>query len=268
MSEQEILTADQITEKIYDHNMAQFDRYDKTKGAKDAIRIYRRTFAGDMATLGREGNLAAGYPIGSVTPFIIDHTGSPVIYTACVAEHTKNAQDNGKASLMLRQVEKQHYIETGWRLTCIGDLIEVQKDERERVKASYLRHYPEIESYTKVHDFYFFRLNIVVARVIMGFGRISWVDADELAKPSTLSYEEESQIIEHMNNDHQSALKHYLKQMQVDVKEHQKAPRMVAVNQFGATIDYRHRLYFLEFKEEANDMRQIRKQLVNLAKVK
>lgn len=261
-----IVNGNELTEKIDDKNMPHFNRYSKERGTRDAQRIYRNMFAGDMSTLGHQDSRAKGYPFGSVTPFIIDYTGSPVIYTANVAEHTKNAFDNGKASLMMRQVERQHQIETGWRLTCAGDLIEVTGEDKDRVAETYFRFYPEAEEYGQVHDFYFFRLNIVVARVIMGFGKISWVEPQNLAIPSPFSREEETHIIDHMNDDHESAIKHYLRQLGVAVDDNLMPPRMVAVNQFGTTIDYHHHLYFIEYDEIANDTMAVRKQLVALAK--
>lgn len=260
------LPVEKPNEKIDDNNMPHFNRYTKERGTRDARRIYRTVFAGDMATLGREDSRTAGYPFGSVTPYIIDHTGSPVIFTANVAEHTKNAFANGKASLMMRQVERQHYIETGWRLTCAGDLTEVTGEDKDRVAEAYFRTYPEAEEYATVHDFYFFRLNIVAARVIMGFGKIAWVEPSDLAIPSPFSREEENRIIEHMNDDHQAAIAHYLHNLGVTVEDGKKPPKMVAVNQFGATIDYHHHLHFVEYDEVADNVGAVREQLVKLAK--
>ncbi len=254
------------SEKINDKNMPHFNRYSQERAIQDTRRVYRRVFAGDMATIGREDSRAAGYPIGSVTPFIIDHTGSPVIFTADVAEHTKNAFDNGKASLMMRQVERQHQIETGWRLTCIGDLEKLEGDDEQRVAESYFRFYPEADKYAGVHKFCFLRLNIAVARVIMGFGKISWIEAEDFVIPSPFTREEETRIIEHMNDDHQAALFTYLKSLRVEVDESLVAPRMVSVNQFGAVVDYHHHLYFVEFDEPAETVDQARQQLVKLAK--
>lgn len=256
----------QPQEKIDDNNMPHFSRYTKERGARDARRIYRSVFAGDMATLGREDSLAAGYPFGSVTPFIIDYTGSPVIFTADVAEHTKNAFANGKASLMMRQVSCQHHIETGWRLTCAGDLQALTGDDHDRVAESYFRYYPEAKGYASVHDFHFFRLNIAAARVIMGFGKISWIKAAELAIASPFTQDEERNMIDHMNDDHEAAIKHYLKRLGVSVDDALLPPRMVGISQFGAVVDYHHHLHFVEFDEPAHDVMQARQQLVKLAK--
>ncbi len=253
--------------KITDENQSGFSRYTKERATKDAQRVYRSTFAGDMATLGREGGRTEGYPFGSVTPFIIDHTGCPVVQMATMAEHTKNAYANGKASLLLRQVERQHNVNTGWRLAVSGDLTEINDtDDLERVAETYYRAYPEARDYTEVHDFRFFRLTIVAARVIMGFGKISWIEPEDLMIASPFNAAEETRVIKHMNDDHQDAIRHYLRKMGVEVKESTKSPFIVGLNQFGIVVDYFHHLYFVEYNEVANTMPEVKQQLVTMAR--
>lgn len=251
--------------KIDDNNMAAFNRYHKTDGERDAHRIYLNTFAGEMATISRNDSKSAGYPMGSVVPFMIDYTGNPIIYTANIAEHTKNARDNGKASILVRDIRKNHHIETGWRLVSMGDLQQIDDSEQSRISKGFFRHYPDAQVYASTHDFYFFRLNIKIARVIMGFGAIAWVDAAALCHASPFSETDEDGIINHMNDDHVDAMKHYLTQLGIDIKPKTKAPQMVAVNQFGVTLRYRKRLHFLAFTEIANDTTAVREQLVTLA---
>ncbi len=258
--------AKRTDEKITDGNRIKFSRYSKKRGIRDAQRIYRSVFAGDMATLGRADGRTAGYPFGSVTPFIIDHTGSPVIFAATLAEHTKNAYANGKASLLMRQVERQHHVKTGWRLTCSGDLREVGGADLERVAETYYRYYPEAIGYGKVHNFRFFRLHIVAARVIMGFGKISWVEPEDLVIPSPFTAAEENRVIQHMNDDHQEAIRHYLRNMGLTVKESTKSPFIVGLNQFGVIIDYFHHLYFVEYDTVANTTAEVKEQLIAMAR--
>ncbi len=253
--------------KITDENQKDLMRYSQERAIRDARRVYRSTFAGDMATLGREGTPTEGYPFGSVTPFIIDHTGCPVVQMAMLAEHTKNVYANGKASLLLRQVERQHNVNTGWRLAMSGDLTEIiDADDLERVAESYYRAYPEARDYAKVHDFRFFRLTIVAARVIMGFGKISWVEPKDLMIASPFNAAEETRVIKHMNDDHQDAIRHYLRKMGVEVKESPKSPFIVGLNQFGVVVDYFHHLYFVEFDEVANTVSEVKEKLVTMAK--
>lgn len=246
--------------------MDEMMRYGKEKSLADSRNIHLRAFAGDLATLGRPSSKVAGYPIGSVCPFVIDHTGQPVIYISDIAEHSRNALDNGKASIIVREIEKNHHIETGWRLTYVGDLIKVPEPEKERVANHYFRHYPTSKIYINVHGFEFWRLHVKAARVIMGFGKIAWVDAEALCLPSSLDENTEHSIIEHMNGGHLKAINHYLTTLGVTIEPNTKDPKMVGVNQFGVTLSYRKRLYFLPFEVEANDANAIREQLVKLAK--
>lgn len=254
-----------MTTKIDDNNLAAFDRYHKTTSERDAHRIYLSTFAGEMATISRSDSQSAGYPMGSVAPFIIDYTGNPVIYIAGIAEHTKNALDNGKASILVRDIRKNHQVENGWRLVSMGDLVKVNDSESPRVGKSFFRHYPNAKLYETTHDFHFFRLEVKIARVIMGFGAIAWVDAEALCQPSPFDEASEDGMIEHMNDDHVDAMQHYLTQLSVEIKPNAKPPQMVGVNQFGITIRYRKRLYFVAFAEAAHDAMAVRQQLVALA---
>ena len=43
----------------------------------------------------------AGYPFGSVTPFMLDHDCQPAILISSIAEHTKNIIYNPKVSLVV-----------------------------------------------------------------------------------------------------------------------------------------------------------------------
>ncbi len=256
----------QPREKITDENMAKHNRYGKEDGARDALKIYLSNFSGDLATISHKESPVADYPIGSVAPFVLDHTGHPVIFTASVAQHTKNAKENSKASILIREVEKNHQIETGWRLTCVGDLMPIPEADRERVAATYFRHYPNAELYQGTHDFNFYRLNVKMGRVILGFGRIAWVDAESLVHASPFDLETENRIIEHMNDDHAEALEKYLQLLHVELKPNAKAPTMVGINQFGATIKYRKHLHFVAFDEVVSDANGAREQLVKLAR--
>ncbi|MDG6882481.1 heme oxygenase, HugZ family [Phocoenobacter uteri] len=250
--------------KITDENMKQHNRY--SSGDVDAQNIYLTNFAGELSTISREESKSAGYPMGSVAPFVIDHTGCPVVYTAAVAERTKNILENPKASLFMREVNRNHRIETGWRLGVMGDLVEItDQADLMRVRNHYFRHYPRAKMYENFHEFKFYRLDVKIARVILGFGRIAWVEADVLKRASVFDEETELKIIEHMNKDHIEAMEKYLTQNSIKLQLG-VVPEMVAVNQFGVTISYHNRLHFIAFEEEALDAKMARVQLVKMAK--
>ena len=250
---------------IDDKNLSDFASYTTEQGLQDALKIYQSTFAGDLATIIRPGRELSGYPMGSVAPFMLDHTGCPVIFSARIAEHSKNAKNNSRASLLVRDISCNHRIETGWRLTIVGDLEEVTADERERVAKQYERFYPNSASYSKVHDFMFLRLRPKKLRLIKTFGQIKWLNVEEVAVASPFTEAQEDHIIGHMNEDHAAAIQHYMKVLNIE-NAATITPVMVGVNQFGATLRYGQHLVQLPFTEVSMTTEAVRKQLVALAK--
>ncbi|MDO5680484.1 MAG: DUF2470 domain-containing protein [Pelistega sp.] len=253
------------TEFINDGNLSRFDSYTTEQGLADALSIYQSSFAGDLATIVRPGRELEGYPMGSVVPFMLDHTGSPVILTANIAEHTKNAKKNSRASLLVRDVARNYAIETSWRLTIMGDLELVPDEDYERVSLRYNRFYPHANGYKKVHDFIFMRLAPKKLRLIKTFGQIKWLDVETIAVPTPFTQEQEEQIITHMNEDHQSAIAHYLQALGMTI-EHERSMMMVGVNQFGATLRHGLRLVHLPFTQVVTSVNDVRMQLIALAK--
>jgi heme iron utilization protein len=148
----------------------------------------------------------AGYPYGSVAPFVLDHDGQPLILISTIAEHTKNIIADCKVSLLVFSGAED--LQANARLTLIGEAEQTDKHDP-LLRARYLRYFPSAEQYFEAHDFYFYRVQIVQARYIAGFGRMSWIAGAELRSPRTPLIAQESGIIEHMNMDHQDNMKAY-----------------------------------------------------------
>jgi len=151
-----------------------------------------------------------GYPFGSVAPYCVDQQGRPVVYISTIAQHTKNILADPRVSLT---VVENHGAADGdvqahGRLTYIADARPAAKDESD-LHDRYFRYFPSARQYQQTHDFGFFRLEPVRIRFIGGFGRIYWVEADEIAIPNPFSPAQESRIIQHMNHDHGDAIRHY-----------------------------------------------------------
>jgi heme iron utilization protein len=148
----------------------------------------------------------AGYPYGSVAPLVLDHDGQPLILISTIAEHTKNIIADCKVSLLVFSGAED--LQANARLTLIGEAEQTDKHDP-LLRARYLRYFPSAEQYFEAHDFYFYRVQIVQARYIAGFGRMSWIAGAELRSPRTPLIAQESGIIEHMNMDHQDNMKAY-----------------------------------------------------------
>jgi len=167
-----------------------------------------------------------GFPFGSVTPFVLDHQGHPIILISTLAEHTKNIHADAKVSLLVfAQAED---LQANARLTVLGEASLIDKDTA--LKARYLRYFPQAASYFDMHDFAFYRIEIAHIRYIGGFGKIAWIDKDQLRVPENSLAVQESGIVDHMNADHAENLLAYARHFHhVDGRE----ANMLGIDCFG-----------------------------------
>lgn len=151
----------------------------------------------------------AGYPFGSVATYAIDGAGRPIVFVSTMAEHTRNAAADPRASLIVTEPfpDGSDPLAAG-RVTLIGDLLPVEGDERPVVRDQYLGANPASAYYIDFGDFSFWRLEVRSIRYVGGYGRMSWVDASDYAaaEADPLAGEAALGIIEHMNGDHADSL--------------------------------------------------------------
>ena len=151
----------------------------------------------------------AGYPFGSVATYAIDELGRPIVFVSTMAEHTRNASADPRASLIVTEPfpEGSDPLAAG-RVTLIGDLLQVGDDERRVVRDIYLAANPASSYYIDFGDFSFWRLEVASVRYVGGYGRMSWVEAADYAaaEADPLAGEAAVGILEHMNADHADSL--------------------------------------------------------------
>ena len=183
--------------------------------AIEAKQFLRSTNSGILSTVSTK---FAGYPFGSVTPFVPDHQCQPIILISSIAEHTKNIFANPKVSLLIFEsdnLKSAENLQANARLTLIGEAEKLGKDDAD-LMTRYSRYLPESVGYFGMHDFSFYRINIYQARYIAGFGKMGWMAGSEISgreltnKNNQLSTIESS-MIEHMNTDHADSLLAYCK---------------------------------------------------------
>lgn len=204
----------------------------------------------------------AGYPFGSVTPFVLNHQGMPIILISSLAEHTKNITENANVSLLVFNNEND--LQANSRLTLLAKAEQTDKNNA-LTRARYLRYIPQAESYFDAHDFSFYTLYITHGRYIAGFGKMSWIEGDVFQVPTNPLLTEELGILNHMNVDHVDNLKaycqHYHRIETVTVT-------MIGIDRFGfdVRIDSDQQLRF-SFPQAINDTQEARAALVAMAKI-
>jgi putative heme iron utilization protein len=148
----------------------------------------------------------AGYPFGSIAPYMLNYESEPVILISDLAQHTRNIKQDNKVSLTVfdRYADDPP---ASARLTWIGEAELVHSAEPE-LRQRYLRYFPAAESYFQTHDFAFYVIHLRRARFIGGFGQIYWVESADMLLENPFRQTEPG-IVQHMNADHQRALRYY-----------------------------------------------------------
>jgi len=211
---------------------------------------------GALSTLSKKFD---GHPFGSITPYVVDHDGSLLILISTIAEHTKNIQQDSRVSLITHDQQATN-IQTQGRVTLLGDA--TLEPNREQSGARYLRYFPEAQSYFSMHDFSFYRINPIAIRYIGGFGRIHWADMESYSVPRYELIEHESNVIEHMNADHQEALRNYCQHFhQCEVLE----VTMLGIDIDGFDVRADDSVFRFDFEEAVTNAQQARSVLVEMA---
>jgi putative heme iron utilization protein len=225
--------------------------------AHEARRMLRAHRYGALSTLSKKFD---GYPFGSITPYLVDHNGSLLILISTLAEHTKNILHDPRVSLITHDQRDPH-IQTQGRVTVVGNA--APEPDREQAGLRYLRYFPEAQAYFAMHDFSFYRIHPVAIRYIGGFGRIHWVDMENYAVQPYPLIEQETDVVAHMNTDHQDTMRNYCQHFHkcavMDVT-------MTGIDLDGFDVRTDDKVLRFDFVQPVMDAQQARTALVEMAR--
>jgi heme iron utilization protein len=184
---------------------------------------------GTLATLTTDG----GFPFGSLVAYAVDDAGRPVLCLSDLAEHSRNLAADPRASLMAAQTGTGDPLALA-RVTVLGSVVELRDDDREAALQTYRARHPDA-FYAAFHDFRLYRLDVSSVRYVGGFGRMSWVSADDhaAAEPDPLR-PHVAGIVGHMNDDHADALVAYCRVF--GGRPATERAEMVGVDRYGFTM--------------------------------
>lgn len=169
-----------------------------------AARAYlRRYHGGALSTISKR---LAGYPFGSVVPYLLDHQGWPVILISRLAEHTGNIDRDPRVSLLVSDPGGD--VQAGARLTLVGNAAR-SDDGLEALRARYLSYFPDAARLFALGDFMLYQIRPLQLRWIGGFGDIQWIPAEAYVPPANRLAGEEQDVLAHMNADHAHNLRDY-----------------------------------------------------------
>jgi heme oxygenase (biliverdin-IX-beta and delta-forming) len=202
----------------------------------------------------------AGYPFGSLVPYVLDHRARPIILVSRLAEHTKNMRADPRTSLLAHNDVTDP--QAGARLTLLGQAMPI--DASSPAARRYRRFFPNSESLLDLGDFLFFALDPVSVRFIEGFGSIHWISAADYAPPENSLSDAEGEILEHANSDARS-LREYCSRSVLEAKD----VTMIGLDCDGFDVSLRddtgYRLLRFRFERPVTDAAGARAALVALA---
>lgn len=185
---------------------------------------------GSLATMSTQ---CPGFPFGSLVGYVVDDLGRPLLCLSSLAEHSRNIAVNPASSLLVTEHDGGEDSLAQGRVTLVGEMARLEGEEREAGLDRYVAGHPTA-FYASFHDFAVYRLAVADVRYVGGFGRMSWVGAQEFAsaEPDPLLPAAE-RILTHMNDDHADALVAYCRAF-ADLQP--ASARMTGVDRYGMDV--------------------------------
>ncbi len=171
--------------------------------ASDARGLVRRALKASLATL----DPGTGYPYASLIIVATDASGAPILLISNLARHTRNLVNDNRASILIDGTGTTGDPLQGARVTLFGL---AEKTDDPSLRRRFLARHPEAEFYVNFQDFSFWRLEVEGAHYIGGFGRIVDLKPEDLLigiAGAEKLLAAEADIIEHMNDDHEDAVR-------------------------------------------------------------
>jgi putative heme iron utilization protein len=147
----------------------------------------------------------AGYPFGSVVPYVLDQGGLPLLLLSHLSQHTKNLDADRRCGLTVIEPGSGDVQERG-RLSAVGD---VAPSGAEADAQRYFRYFPHARMYFEQLAFRFYRFTPLRVHWNGGFATARWFAAGRIVRANPLGREEQARILDHMNRDHRDALRGY-----------------------------------------------------------
>ena len=159
---------------------------------------------GSLSTLSRK---QPGFPFGSLMPYGLDDDGRPIFLISTMAMHTQNMLADPRASLLVTQRDTDGEPLGASRVTLVGNVLPVPNTELAEARKLYLERHANSQYWVDFEDFSFYRMNVVDAYYVGGFGVMGWVSDSEYdrSRPDPLA-DSMAEVIQHMNADRKDAL--------------------------------------------------------------
>jgi heme iron utilization protein len=153
-------------------------------------------------------------PYVSLVAVACDLDASPLLLLSDLAQHSRNIAADPRVSLLFDGDARLATDPPGAdplaepRCSLLGQAV---RFDDKRLLARFVARHPSAATYAGFGDFHLYRVTIGRGHLVAGFGRISWVEPEELRFGSDTAAlaEAEAGILAHMNADHADAVTLY-----------------------------------------------------------
>ncbi len=212
-----------------------------------------------------------GFPFGSLMPYALDNLGRPLFLISNMAMHTQNLRAEPRASLFLAASSADSDPLGAARATLVGEATPVPVADLAEVREKYLARHENSRYWVDFADFHFFRLEVVEAYYVGGFGVMGWVSATDYVSAAVDPLAEAaSGILSHMNADHVDAM---ILLARVHLQLQASEAAITSVDRLGFSLKLKTedgmkggRINFLQPVSSPADTRNAMVNLVNQAK--
>jgi len=126
-----------------------------------------------------------GWPYGSIVPYAITDNGSLVVFLSDISEHSKNLQNDPRATVFVADPSVRDSPQTGARHAMLVKARRPEGDEKETAEAQYFARFPEAERMRSAHGFDAWLLDCHRIRWIAGFGGMGWIEGGDWSESAT-----------------------------------------------------------------------------------
>ena len=223
--------------------------------AKEARRLIRSGIQAALATS------FAGRPYVSLVATACDLDASPLLLLSDLAQHARNIAGDPRVSLLYANAEGLADPLAGARLTLLGS---AERLDDPRAKARFTARHPSSAAYGHFADFRLYRVRVERGQLIAGFGRIAWIEREQLLLPEDAAplANAEAEIIAQMNADPADAVAGYAEGL---LRRPGSGWRLTGIDPEGCDLRRGNETARLEFAEPVLTPDAARRALLTLA---
>jgi len=125
----------------------------------------------------RDDPALEAWPYASLVLLACDHDAAPLLLMSDLSEHARNIAGDPRLSLLIDGTAGRVDPLTGPRVSLLGT---AEKTDDARLKARFVARHPAASLYADFGDFNLYRVSVARAHFVAGFGRIHWIEANEI----------------------------------------------------------------------------------------